>query len=54
MIHVSDLANIVTEVVETLPDIRYLLAVDDGKSNLLQIIKVLGGNSASISASFFS
>jgi hypothetical protein len=40
MIHVWDLANIVIEVAELLPEKRYILAVDDSKSTLLDIVNV--------------
>ena len=39
-IHLDDLTNIVLEVAEVLPETRYLLAVDDSKLTLYDILKV--------------
>jgi adenylate kinase len=36
-IHLDDLLNIIIEVIETAPEKKYLVAVDDGKSTLLEI-----------------
>ena len=39
-IHLDDLCTIIVEVAETTPETRYLVAVDDAKSTLYDIIKV--------------
>src|SRR4051812_10533551 len=39
-IHLDDVCNIIVEVVETTPESRYLLAIDDSKSTLYEITKV--------------
>ncbi|KAJ3332668.1 Adenylate kinase 7 [Blyttiomyces sp. JEL0837] len=40
-IHVDDLCNVIVEVAETLPEPRYLLAIDDSKSTLMEITKAI-------------
>ena len=40
-ISLSDLTNIVVEIVETLPEKHYVFAVDDSKNSLIQIIKTI-------------
>ncbi|TPX33306.1 adenylate kinase [Synchytrium microbalum] len=40
-IHLDDLCNIVVEVVETTPDIHFILAIDDAKSTLYDITKAI-------------
>ena len=39
-IYLDDLVSIILEVVETTPEIRYIIAVDDSKNTLFDIIKV--------------
>jgi len=43
-IHLDDLCNITVEIVETLPETRYILAIDDGKSTLFEILKAISEN----------
>ncbi len=40
MIHLQDLANIVVEVVDTSPGTKYIVAVDDSKNTLSQVVTV--------------
>ncbi len=39
-IHLDDLSSILVELVETTPETRYIVAVDDSKNNLYDILKV--------------
>lgn len=39
-IYLDDLVSIIVEVAETTPEIRYIIAVDDSKNTLFDIIKV--------------
>jgi len=43
-IHLDDLANIVVEVVDTSPEPKYILATDDSKSTLYEIVKAVADN----------
>lgn len=43
-IHLSDLANIVTEVVEVAPEQKYILAIDEGKYTAYQLVKAISDN----------
>ncbi|KAJ3416008.1 Adenylate kinase 7 [Chytridiales sp. JEL 0842] len=40
-VHLDDLCNIIVEVVETVPENRYLLAIDDSKNTLYEITKAI-------------
>ncbi|KAJ3054331.1 Adenylate kinase 7 [Rhizophlyctis rosea] len=40
-IHLDDLCNIIVETVETLPETKYLLAIDDGKYSLYELTKAI-------------
>ena len=40
IIHLDDLTHVVLEVAEVQPETRYLLAVDDSKTSLYDILKV--------------
>ncbi|KAJ3295038.1 Adenylate kinase 7 [Borealophlyctis nickersoniae] len=40
-IHMDDLCNIIVETVETLPEQKYMLAIDDAKSTLYEITKAV-------------
>jgi adenylate kinase len=40
-IHLDDLVNITVEVIETTPETKYLVAVDDSKSSLFDITKAV-------------
>jgi adenylate kinase len=40
-IHLDDLCNIVTEIIEIPPESRYILAIDESKNTLYEITKVL-------------
>lgn len=40
-IHLDDLVNITVEVIETQPEQKYILAVDDSKSSLYEITKAI-------------
>lgn len=39
-VHLDDLVNITVEVIETTPETKYIMAVDESKSTLLEITKV--------------
>jgi adenylate kinase len=43
-IHLDDLVNITVEVIETTPETKYLIAVDESKSTLLEITKAISEN----------
>ena len=40
-IHIDDLVTVLVEVVETTPETRYLVAVDDAKNTLFEIVKAV-------------
>ncbi|KAJ3043877.1 Adenylate kinase 7 [Rhizophlyctis rosea] len=40
-IHLDDLCNIVVDTVETLPETKYMLAIDDGKNNMYEFTKAI-------------
>ena len=44
MIHVKDLATIVTHVIDSKPRTRYILAVDQGQSTLREIMKAISNS----------
>lgn len=43
-IHLDDLVTVVVEVIERVPETRYILALDDSKSTMFDIIKCIANN----------
>lgn len=41
MIHLTDLSNIVVDVVDASPEKRYILAVDESKTTMYQVLKTI-------------